>query len=119
MPKKLKMGEGFLRSVKHKMATVKHRGTTPNEKRHAYQNLLQSLLDKTATMYHKFSSAVASYLKVRKTMKSNQSRSEWWKPVKRKTRKDKLGQDVRSSIKEIYLSPSISRENPSKKEVLN
>ena len=113
------MGESVLKSVKHKVSTVKHRGTTPSEKVHAYQSLLQSLLDKNVTRYHKFGSAIASYLKERKITKSNQSRPEWWTPVKRKPRKYKLGQDVRSSIREFVLSPSISREKPSKKEVLN
>ena len=44
----------------------------------------------------------------------------WWQPKKRKPRKDRIRDQLKAKVRSFFfLDPSISREVPNKKEVLN
>jgi hypothetical protein len=45
-------------------------------------------------------------------------RAEWWKKKQRKTKCDVISEHVKESVKEFFLSAEISREVPSKREVV-
>lgn len=45
-------------------------------------------------------------------------RAEWWKKKQRKTSCDVISENVKESVKEFFLSAEISREVPSKHEVV-
>ena len=41
----------------------------------------------------------------------------FWKPRRRKERKDKLSQEVQVEVRSFFYSPEISREVPNKRDV--
>ena len=112
--RKLDMGTVVLKSLRDKLKTIKQKGTIPREKRSAYKNLVNAVLDKTVTKYHQFGTALASYLNIRKP--SVVKESEWWKTQKRASRKDRLSTE--EQIRDFYESPTVSRVSPNKKDVI-
>lgn len=50
--------------------------------------------------------------------KTRKMRAEWWKKKQRKTSCDVISENVKESVKEFFLSAEISREVPSKHEVV-
>ena len=71
------MGTVVMKSLKEKLKTVTQKGTIHHEKRAAYQNIVNVVLDKTVTRYQKCGPALASYLSVHKASVSKES--NWWK----------------------------------------
>ena len=43
---------------------------------------------------------------------------EWWKAGARKRRKDQITEEIKQKVHEFFLSAEISRENPSKRYVM-
>ena len=114
--RKLEMGNVVMKSLKDKLKTVKQKGTIQGEKRAAYKSTVNAVLDKTVTRYHKFGSALSSFLNVRKRREG--TLSDWWKIKKRATRKYRISTEVQEQIRDFYLSPSVSRVSPNKKDVI-
>ena len=116
--KKLQMGLAVLDSVKASVNKIQQgsHGTLHNQKKSAMDTLTYSVLGRI-TKYHRLGTAIGAHLKIRKPKQFEKGKDEFWKPRKRKERKDKLSNDVQESIKAFYLSPEISRQVPNMKDV--
>ena len=113
--KKLEMGNVVMKSLKDKLKTVKQKDTIQGEKRAAYKSIVNAVLDKTVTRYHKFGSALSSFLNVRKRREG--TLSDWWKIKKRATRKDRISTEVQSARADKgFLFVAFSKQSKSKQE---
>ena len=117
--KQLNMGQAVMKSLKQNITDLKPKqGGTSVTQKTAYKNILQCVLDKSITKYHKFGNALSAYLKIRRPRgKDYKKREQWWKPKARKIRKDRIPESTREKVKSFYLSLEISRQVPNKKDV--
>jgi len=87
--KQLNMGQAVMKSLKENITHLKPKqGSTSKTQKTAYKNVLQCVLDKSISKYHRFGNALSSYLKIRQPRgKGCKKREQWWKPKARKIRK--------------------------------
>lgn len=117
--KHLNIGKVVMKSLQENITHLKPKqGGTSKTKKTAYMNVLQCVLDKTISKYHRFGNALSSYLKIRQPRDKGCKKGEqWWKPKARKIRKDRISESTREKAKSFFLSLEISRQVPNKKDV--
>ncbi|XP_052806603.1 uncharacterized protein LOC128235851 [Mya arenaria] len=108
--KKLEVADAIVNSLKESISEVNIGVRKDREKKHAYDVIRESVLRK----YKKIT--VSKYFNV--SYKTRKMINEWWKKKQRKTRCDVISDHVKQSVKEFYLSAEISREVPSKRDVV-
>ncbi|XP_052789351.1 uncharacterized protein LOC128223902 [Mya arenaria] len=108
--KKLEVADAIVNSLKESISEVNIGVRKDREKKHAYDVIRESVLRK----YKKIT--VSKYFNV--SYKTRKMRNEWWKMKQRKTRCDVISDHVKQSVKEFYLGAEISREVPSKRDVV-
>ena len=108
-----------MKSLKENITHLKPKqGGTSKTQKTAYKNVLQCVLDKSISKYHRFGNVLSSYLKIRQPRgKGCKKREQWWEPKARKIRKDQISESTREKAKSFFLSLEISRQVPNKKDV--
>ena len=94
------------------------KGGTQQVKKTAYKNVLQCVLDKRISKYHKFGNAISAYLNIRQPRGKVADRvKDWWQSAPRKKRSDSTPESTKEKIQSFFLSLEISREVPHKKDI--
>ena len=93
---------------------VKQRNSSKSEKKHAYNILKATILNRTRNKCGIYARKLFSFSHRSKKTANRQ----WWQKQVCKRRKDRLDEKVKILVKGYYLSPEVSREVPNKKEVV-
>ena len=112
--KRLQMSTDLASAIKQNLTETK--GPDKAEKRHGHLILANTVLQASKAKGWGGSYAMKKHfgLKLQSKAKLN-----WWRKCIRKKRKDALNIEAKTTIKSFYLSPEISTELPSKKDVIN
>lgn len=96
----------LLSSIKDSIEQIKPRGTAKIETRVAYGSITKMIK----------SIPKATKLKKKLGVNCKVVTTAWWSNEMRKKRKDRIKDDIKSEIREFYLSPEVNREVPVKRE---
>ncbi|CAH1791646.1 unnamed protein product [Owenia fusiformis] len=89
---------------------------TRNTIKHAHQ-IIKHVALKAITKKYGLKKRLGQYLGI-KTLKSTDRKTEWWKVERTKKKKQQIADIVKNDIRRFYLTPEISKQLPSKKDVI-
>ena len=110
--KTLELGKETVDSLQKHFSKGKPKGGAQAEKTKAYNVLVSVAADLIKARY-----GLKTKLKRKLNVKNVSSKEEFWKSKVRKTRKDKIAEEVKKELEEFYLRGDISKGLPSKRDV--
>lgn len=110
--RELQLGKEALDSLQKHISEVKPKGGAEVDKKKAYRVLVNVAADLVKARY-----GLKTKLKRKLNVKNVSSKDKFWKSKVRKTRKDKISEEVKKEVEEFYLRGDISKELPSKRDV--
>lgn len=113
---KIEIGEALGKSMADALADTKSHGTGIKHKLHAHKILVRaSLQSLKSTNKRRARSLLRAKLCLgKKATHVKNMRRQWWMPRPRKTRKDRVSEEIRERVVNYYQDPQVSRAVPDK-----